>query len=95
VTFSGQFPLGVTAGCQLFQIALLQDTETGVLDPRPKLLGFHMLGPVTHPYLPNKETWKRAEKGDLLHDPGYTVGRGLESTQPIFRLQTRVIGLNK
>jgi hypothetical protein len=31
--------------------------ETGVLDPRPKLLGFHIPGLVTHLYMPNEEAW--------------------------------------
>jgi hypothetical protein len=31
--------------------------ETGLLDPRPKILGFHMPSPATHPYMPNKEVW--------------------------------------
>jgi hypothetical protein len=44
----------------------LSCNETGVLDPRPKLLEFHMLGLVTHPYTPNKEARWRARK-DLLH----------------------------
>jgi hypothetical protein len=33
------------------------DVEIRVLDPKSKLLGFHMSGLVTHPYKPNKETW--------------------------------------
>jgi hypothetical protein len=32
------------------------------LDPKPKLLGFHMSGLTICPYTPNKETWRRAEK---------------------------------
>jgi hypothetical protein len=31
--------------------------ETGVLDPKPKLLGFHMPRLATCPYMPNKEAW--------------------------------------
>jgi hypothetical protein len=50
------------------------------LDPRPKLLGFHVSGPSPHPYTPNK----KAEKGGLLHGSGHAVGRGRVSTQLIF-----------
>jgi hypothetical protein len=32
-------------------------TETGVLDVRPIVLGFHMPGLAIHPYMPNKEAW--------------------------------------
>jgi hypothetical protein len=56
-------------------------------DPRPLAwmeemkLGFpnfwasHTLGLATYPYTPNKETWRRAQKG-LLHGQGHTLGRG-------------------
>jgi hypothetical protein len=36
--------------------------ETGVLNPRPKFLGFHMSGPTTNPYMPKKETRWRQRK---------------------------------
>jgi hypothetical protein len=32
-------------------------SETRVLNPRAKLLGFHMSGVASHPSTPNKETW--------------------------------------
>jgi hypothetical protein len=54
--------------------------KTGVLDPRPKILDFHMSGLTTHSYIPNKETWRIAEKGDLLCGLGYAVGRGRVNT---------------
>jgi hypothetical protein len=44
--------------------------ETGVLDPRPKLLGFHMSVPAIGTCMPNRETRWRAEKGDLLQGMG-------------------------
>jgi hypothetical protein len=36
--------------------------ETGVLDPKLGLLGFHMLGPPICPYVPDKEAWRRQRK---------------------------------
>jgi hypothetical protein len=64
--------------------------ETGVLDLKPKLLGFHISGLATWPNMLKKkkkkckEVWGRAEKGGLLHCLGHTVGRSRVSTQPIF-----------
>jgi hypothetical protein len=34
---------------------LSPESETGVLNSRPKLLRFHMPGPATHPYMANKK----------------------------------------
>jgi hypothetical protein len=39
-----------------------------VLDTRPKLLGFHIAGPATGPYAPDKETWQRAKKDYTAQD---------------------------
>jgi hypothetical protein len=41
--------------------------EIRILDSRPKYLGFHMSGLATTPYIPNKEIWWKAEKGNSLH----------------------------
>jgi hypothetical protein len=38
------------------------------LDTRPKLLGFHIAGPATGPYAPDKETWQRAKKDYTAQD---------------------------
>jgi hypothetical protein len=34
---------------------------------------------------PTKETWWRADKGNLLHSLGHAVGRGKVSTETVFR----------
>jgi hypothetical protein len=65
-----------------FYSQLMNHFDTRVLDPMPKLLDFHMSDLATCPYTSNKEAWKRAEKGDLLHSSGHTMGRGRVSTQP-------------
>jgi hypothetical protein len=60
---------------------------TRILNPRHKLLGFHMSGVSILLGKPNKETvMVKAEKGGLLHSLGHTweVGRGSVSTQPVF-----------
>jgi hypothetical protein len=44
---------------QPMTLALKPIVETGVLDPRPKLPGFHMPGEATHSYTPNKEGRER------------------------------------
>jgi hypothetical protein len=56
--------------------------ETGVLEPRPKLLEFYMPGVATHPMCPIKRHSEGRE--DSLHISGHAVARGKVSTQPIF-----------
>jgi hypothetical protein len=59
--------------------------ETGVLDLRPKLLGFHMSGLATCPYMPNKVTVMVKDKERrFITGLGHAMGRGRVSTQPIF-----------
>jgi hypothetical protein len=48
--------------------------EIGVLDLRPKLLGFHMPGLATCPCMPIRRHGK-VEKGDLLHSPETCPGK--------------------
>jgi hypothetical protein len=51
-------------------------SETRVLDPKPKLLDFHMSGPFTYHYVPNKETVivKDRERG-FITLPGTCCGK--------------------
>jgi hypothetical protein len=59
--------------------------ETGVLEPRPKLLRFHL------PLNAKERGMVKAEKGGLFHSSGHAMGRGRVSTQlssAIFRVQT-------
>jgi hypothetical protein len=74
---------GLALDC-FISASLLPGIETGVLNPRPKLLEFHMPGPATYTSTPNKEAWWRTEKGYLLHGLGYAVVRGRVSMQPMF-----------
>jgi hypothetical protein len=48
--------LGLTCTSLIhFELVFIHGIETGVLGPRPKLLGFCMSGPATCPYWPNEE----------------------------------------
>jgi hypothetical protein len=49
--------------------------ESGVLDPRPKLLGFCMSGLVAHLYTSNKETWWSWTSVAHTYNPSYSGGR--------------------
>jgi hypothetical protein len=53
--------------------------ETGVLDPRTKLLRF-----LTPGLQCQKRGMVKAEKGDLFHSSGHAMGRDRVSTQLIF-----------
>jgi hypothetical protein len=55
------------------------------LGPRFKLLGFHMSGPASHPYVLNKEmVMVKGRERKFLCGTDTAVGRGKVSTQPIF-----------
>jgi hypothetical protein len=72
-------------------------SETRVLDPRPKGLEFHMPSPPTRPYVPNKEAWRRTEKGDI-HSLGQAweeAGWALSPSSAIFGVQTWAFALNR
>jgi hypothetical protein len=60
--------------------------KTAVLGLRPKLQGFYMSGPVTHPNRPNKEMCnsKGKEKKFIIHY-GHIVGRGKASISTHFQ----------
>jgi hypothetical protein len=62
----GQRKLSLLNGCWWSRVSL----EIRVLGLRPKLLEFYLSGLATHPYMPNKETWWRTEKGGLLCGTG-------------------------
>jgi hypothetical protein len=70
-------------GKKSFLWNIICDLETGVLGPRPKLLGFRMSSLGTHPYTPNKETWwVKGREGKFVM---CTYSHGKTALQFIFR----------
>jgi hypothetical protein len=57
--------------------------ETGVLDLRTKLLGFHVSGPASCLYMPNKETWRRQRK-EIYYRARHTLWEEAEEALSIF-----------
>jgi hypothetical protein len=75
-----------------------QGAETGVLDPRPKLLRFHLPGPATHPYRLNQEAWWR-ERNKAYYMDWDILWKEAEwaliSSSDFFGVQIWAIGLNR
>jgi hypothetical protein len=62
--------------------------ETRVLNPRPKLLGFHMSGPATLSHAVSKEAWGREEKGKFQDKPWEEADYILSPSLAVFGVQT-------
>jgi hypothetical protein len=58
--------------------------ETGILIPKPKILGFHMSGPATCPYKPNKRHGEGRERRLINYKVVTCYRKSKVSTQHIF-----------